>query len=225
MVKKTSTAFNAKSQSVDHRSADFSYNRKNNHKNQTIFLLFDGLFREYTGCPNAYYASAIESKGGLATYGWVVVQDHIAIGNGYGAHNNFIGATSNAGEYFGLIHGLEALLDMGLNNHKIVIRGDSKTVIEQMQYQARVSSPALVPVFDHAQILAAQFSNLRWHWVPRKYNKASDRLTRRALKQYRMYANQNFFSRHQYQPSKTISEECENPLFGLDVFNTQVEYA
>lgn len=225
MKKHSSYSRVAKNRSVDQLSTDFYFNDGKARRSKTIFLLFDGLYRVCSGCTNAYYTPVNEGEAGLATYGWIVVKDHVMVGQGYGAHNNFIEATSNAGEYFGLIHGLEALLDMGFKDKKIVVRGDSKTVIEQMQYHARVSSPAILPIFDHAQALASQFTQLRWHWVPRKYNKASDRLTRRALKQYRMYANQNFFQRHHYQPSETIGAECENPLFDLNVFNTKAGYA
>ncbi len=224
MTKHRATTIDFNFRPANGKSAGFFISETQPYHNKTIYLHFDGLYRENSPYPGLQDADVDHGRSGLVTYGWLIIKDRRIAAHGFGAHKNFIGATSNAGEYFGLIHGLEALRDMGLEHKKIVIRGDSKTVIEQMQYRARVSSPAIMPVFNHAQLLAAHFSALRWHWIPRKFNKASDRLTRKALKQYRIYASQNILEQH-YQTNRTIDEECENPVFDLNVFNTQIEYA
>lgn len=212
------------SKSVDRKSTDFLVNHRKGRSRRQVCLLFDGLYRTCSPGPNAYYPRMSKRHHGLVTYGWMIQENHRIIGQGFGAHNNFIGATSNAAEYFALIHGLEALLDLGYEKRKILIRGDSKTVIEQMQHLAGVSSESVMPIFEHAQTLAAQFHHLKWHWVPRKYNKASDKLTRKALKQYRYFANQDHLEEHSRKIARTVAEECRNPLFDLNVYNPQQVY-
>jgi ribonuclease HI len=224
MAKHRATTIDFKFWPVNGKSTDFFISETEPHYDKTIYLHFDGLYRKNSPKTGLRDAEAGYCGCGLVTYGWMIIKYPRIAAHGLGAHKNFIGATSNAGEYFGLIHGLEALLDMGFEHKKIVVRGDSKTVIEQMQHQARVSSPAILPVYDHAQSLAGHFAGLRWQWIPRKYNSASDQLARKALKQYRMFASQNILDKY-YQKNMTIVEECENPLFDLNVFNTQIEYA
>jgi ribonuclease HI len=210
--------------SVDRKSTDFFISKSKGKSRRQVLLLFDGLYRSCSPMPNGYYPPMHESHNGLITYGWMIEEDHRIIGKGFGAHNNFISATSNAAEYFALIHGLEALLDMGYEKRKILIRGDSRTVIDQMQYSVSVSSASIRPVFEHAQTLAAQFHHLKWHWIPRKYNKASDRLTRKALKQYRYFANQDYLEKRNGMTTNTVAEECRNPLFDLNIYNPRQVY-
>jgi ribonuclease HI len=92
-------------------------------------------------------------------------------------------------EYLGLIEGLEALIDLHATRQTVIICGDAKSIIEQMQGIASVSSSSIRPLYRRARKLARQFHNLQWSWSPRRYNQTADSLTRRALRQIRSNPN------------------------------------
>jgi ribonuclease HI len=145
-------------------------------------LHFDGLFR----C--VYKDDSLQA--GVMCYGWVIDHNHTPVAHGYGGFARSCHATSNGAEYLALIEGLEALLDMGVQNQRIKIFGDAKTVIQQMQGLSGVSSPGILPLHRRATQLSASFSRLKWNWAPRNENKAADLLSRRALHNIRTNRNE-----------------------------------
>jgi len=144
-----------------------------------ITLHFDGLYRKVTAKDD------LSSEAGLMCYGWLISRDGIIIGRGHGGYARNKDATSNVAEYLAMIEGLEALLDMGLEKEAIEVIGDARSIIEQMQGTACVSSPRVRPLYQRASRIARRFPNLRWTWAPRRYNHEADQLTRRALRQIR----------------------------------------
>jgi ribonuclease HI len=119
-------------------------------------------------------------------YGWLIYQEKRVVAHGQGGFVNGRTASSNGAEYLGLIEGLEALLDMGLRDEPVLIMGDAKTIIEQMQGMAEVKSIRVKPLHKRASRLTRQFSGLLWQWSPRRENRAADILSRRALQQIHM---------------------------------------
>jgi ribonuclease HI len=140
-------------------------------------LRFDGLFR---GLPGGASATA---GAGFMSYGWLIFMDDQIIARGHGVFARRTDATSNVAEYLGLIEGLEALSDLGLQKHTIVVCGDAKSIIEQMQGTAMVVSQRMKPLYRRAKQLAAHCPNLVWSWTPRRMNREADLLTRRAIRQ------------------------------------------
>ena len=136
-------------------------------------LRFDGLFR------SANDNGSLQA--GLMCYGWLIFHNNAEIAHGHGGFARSHHATSNGAEYLALIEGLEALIDMGVQDKRIKIFGDAKTVIQQMQGLVGVSSPGIIPLHKRAMKLAALLPRLRWAWEPRSENKAADLLSRRAL--------------------------------------------
>jgi ribonuclease HI len=136
-------------------------------------LEFDGLFRNTDG---------EHSSAGIMCYGWRILRGKRVIAHGHGTFARSQNANSNIAEYLALVEGLEALLDMGVNHERVVVCGDAKSVIHQMQGVASVSSPAVKPLHTRAARLARHFSHLRWQWLPRKHNRGADLLSRHALK-------------------------------------------
>lgn len=206
------------------KSTDLYFKKERNKTRSSIVLAFDGLYRDRSRRPEAVYYPMYGSSG-LITYGWMVGAGDLILGQGYGAHINYTGATSNAAEYFALIHGLESLIDMGFQRKRIIIRGDSKTVIEQMQGIVQVSSLSVIPLYRFALDLSRKFFHIQWQWVPRKYNKAPDHLTRKALKQYRLHIDHFGLNDILLQGEKTFEEECRNPLFDLNIYNQRLKFA
>jgi ribonuclease HI len=144
-----------------------------------LTLQFDGLFR---GAPHEMH---LGDNAGFMCYGWVIIQDHIVIARGHGGYARRKDASSNVAEYLALVEGLEALLDMDVSREVILVRGDAKSVIEQMEGRATVSASSIKPLHRKARKLAKRFQHIHWSWTPRRYNHTADALTRRALRQIR----------------------------------------
>jgi ribonuclease HI len=136
-------------------------------------LEFDGLFRN---------ADENNTSAGIMCYGWRVLRGKREIAHGHGTFARGSCANSNIAEYLALLEGLEALLDMGATSERILVCGDAKSVINQVQGVAGVSSVSIKPLHSRAMRLAHRFSNLRWQWLPRKQNRGADLLSRHALK-------------------------------------------
>jgi ribonuclease HI len=144
-----------------------------------LTLQFDGLFR---GAPQDLHLS---DDAGFMCYGWVILRDGMVIARGHGGYVCAQDASSNVAEYLGLIEGIEALLDMRATKELIVICGDAKSVIEQMQGRACVSASSIKPHYRRANKLVHHFHRILWTWTPRRNNHTADSLTRRALRQIR----------------------------------------
>jgi ribonuclease HI len=134
-------------------------------------LHFDGLFR-----------TAIKaSQAGIMCFGWLLQENSSLIAYSYGATARGIDATSNLAEYLGLIDGLEAMLDIGVEYDNKIIYGDAKVVIDQIAGKAKISAPRIFPFYERVCRFAFQINPIEWCWIPRKQNKAADLLSRRAL--------------------------------------------
>lgn len=142
-------------------------------------LRFDGLFRSVKD------PDVTDGCAGVMCIGWLVTERGRLIAHGYGALGRGVDATSNIAEYLALIDGLQALQDMGAAETPVRILGDAKAVIDQMRGSCKVSTERVFPLYDQASRLAASLTVIAWEWVPRKKNKAADKLSRLALRQFR----------------------------------------
>lgn len=144
-----------------------------------LTLEFDGLFR---GAPKELH---LGDDAGFMCYGWVILRDGALIARGHGGYARARGASSNVAEYLGLIEGLEALRDLLDSRETVLVYGDAKSIIEQMEGVASVSASSIKPLHRKARSLARRFKNIQYAWTPRRNNLAADALTRRALRQIR----------------------------------------
>ncbi len=94
--------------------------------------------------------------------------------------SKFIGtATNNVAEYFALVSGLEGAYELN-PEARILVRMDSKLVIEQMAGRWKIKHPDM-------QILGARVQKLvtgkqiRWQWIPREENSRADALANKAM--------------------------------------------
>jgi ribonuclease HI len=142
-----------------------------------LTLEFDGLYREVS---RDFH---LKSGAGFMCYGWVILRDKSVIARGHGGYVRGQNASSNVAEYLALIEGLEALLDMAAEEEFVLIKGDAKSVIDQMQGYALVSASSIKPLYRRARRLLSQFRRAYLSWTPRRFNQDADRLTRRALQQ------------------------------------------
>lgn len=152
-----------------------------------ITLFFDGLCMP-------------KNPGGVATYGYVIYSDGKKLKEGWG----FVGAgmfgddvTNNVAEYFAIIKGLESALSMG-HPDAILIKGDSRLVIEQLSGRYAVRSPRLNELHRRAKELLGMFKSVSLEWVPRGENSEADALSRRAFNEFvrkHRVEYENFYSR------------------------------
>ena len=142
-----------------------------------LTLQFDGLYR---GAP---YDLHLQGSAGFLCYGWVIWRSGTVIARGHGGYIRGKDASSNVAEYLALIEGMEALIDMGAQEDFVLISGDAKSIIEQMQGEAMVSAESIKPFYRKARKLAERFTRASWQWAPRRFNQQADALTRRALRQ------------------------------------------
>ncbi len=170
-----------------------------------LTLRFDGLYRQIEG------ESAKNSRAGFMCYGWIIIKNSRIVAHGYGACASNHNASSNTAEYLALIDGLDALVDMGVRHELIMVMGDAKSVIEQMNGAAAVNAAASRTLYRRAKQLEREFSRLSWCWTPRQFNKAADLLTRRAMSQAQK--DMQAFLDHSLAPA--LPKDRTAPIKGL----------
>jgi len=145
---------------------------------------------EYIPNIEVYYDGLCEpvNPNGIATYGFVIYDnrspsDRVRIYDGCG----FVGAgclgddvTNNVAEYTALIRALEWLVDNGMVDRQVEVKGDSQLTIRQLNGIYMVRSPRIIPLYRRAIELTEEFSEIRFIWIPREYNEEADSLSRRA---------------------------------------------
>ena len=95
-------------------------------------------------------------------------------------------ATNNVAEYEAVLRGLTKLRDEFLPEHlssaKVIVKMDSKLVIEQLKGNYKVKHPNLVPRYlEVKNIIARSFPTVEFIHVPRELNKDADALANRAM--------------------------------------------
>lgn len=89
--------------------------------------------------------------------------------------------SSNLAEYAGLIIALERLKQFGYADREIVVKSDSQLAVLQMQGKWKIKQGLYVDFAHRAKLLAAEFKNLSFEWIPREYNEICDSLAGNAL--------------------------------------------
>ncbi len=100
---------------------------------------------------------------------------------------DFLGvATNNIAEYEAVLRGLQKLRDEYLPEHlkesHVIIKMDSKLVIEQLKGNYKVKHPNLTPRYlEVKNIIARSFPSVEFVHVPRELNKDADALANKAM--------------------------------------------
>jgi ribonuclease HI len=92
-------------------------------------------------------------------------------------------ATNNVAEYTGIIKALEWLSENNLYNEKILVRGDSQLVINQIKRNWKVKAPTIIPLYQMARSLKSKFRNIEIEWISREKNKEADKLSNKAYRE------------------------------------------
>jgi ribonuclease HI len=144
-------------------------------QDETIYLNFDGLCEP-------------RNPGGIATYGVIIRKGkvHLLEDNGLAISEPWSHeASNNVAEYSALIRGLEWLKNHKMLDSKVVVRGDSSLVINQLRGTFKVKAIRIVELFKRAKELLNEFKDLRIEWVDRSQNKEADLLSRIAYARFK----------------------------------------
>jgi ribonuclease HI len=88
-------------------------------------------------------------------------------------------ATNNVAEWTGLVTGLEAALELGVDD--LSVRLDSELVVKQISGAYRVKHEGLIPLHAKAKMLLRKFARVDVQHVRRKENAAADALVNQVL--------------------------------------------
>jgi ribonuclease HI len=77
-----------------------------------------------------------------------------------------------------LTSALEWLLENNLAREEVVVKSDSKMLINQMAGKWKVRKGVYLPKHKEAKGLSSKFYKINYKWVPREQNKAADKLSR-----------------------------------------------
>ena len=114
---------------------------------------------------------------GPAAYGYVLEADD---GTVLDARGEAIGvATNNVAEYRGLLAGLAAAIERGVDELEVV--SDSELVVKQMRGEYKVKNETLRDLVDQANALESRFRRVTYTAVRREHNELADRLVNEAL--------------------------------------------
>jgi ribonuclease HI len=91
-------------------------------------------------------------------------------------------ATNNVAEYRAAIAGLARAAQMGAN--RVVLRSDSRLLIEQLAGRFRVKNPTLVRLHSEARAILSGFEDVQLEHVPRELNREADRLANAGVDQW-----------------------------------------
>lgn len=88
-------------------------------------------------------------------------------------------ATNNVAEYRAAIEGLRLAAERGA--HTVLLRSDSRLLVEQLSGRFRVKAPTLQRLHDEARKLLARFERVKIEHVPREFNTEADRLANEGI--------------------------------------------
>jgi len=89
--------------------------------------------------------------------------------------------SNNVAEYMSLVRGLEWLIANKYQNEQIIVRGDSQLVIMQMSGEWRAKGGMYYHAYKLAAMLAEEFTDITYEWIPRVENDEADQLSRTVL--------------------------------------------
>lgn len=147
------------------------------HQHDYLLLNVDG------GCES-------KNPGGVATCGWVIFdpKQNVLIDDYRVVKDGGPLATNNYAEYCALGLALRWLKDQNWRG-KILIRGDSKLLVEQVNGRWKCKAEHLIPLRDRIWQLLEEMelclgNNCTFEWVPREDNAYADELTNLAYRKH-----------------------------------------
>lgn len=120
------------------------------------------------------------NPGGHGSWGAVVRVNGVSVWQDGGYCGSGSKISNNVAEYQGLIAAVTKAIDF---DGDIVVRGDSKLVIMQMQGKWKARGGLYLPFYEEAKALVNEHrKRLKFQWVPRDENAVCDELSKKVLK-------------------------------------------
>ena len=91
-------------------------------------------------------------------------------------------ATNNVAEYTAVLEGLRRARELGATD--VLLRSDSKLLIEQLAGRFRVKNPTLQRLHTEVRAMARAFATISYEHVPREANKEADRMANRGVDEW-----------------------------------------
>jgi probable phosphoglycerate mutase len=91
-------------------------------------------------------------------------------------------STNNVAEYTAALEGLKRAAKLG--GRKVVLRSDSRLLIEQLSGRWRVKNPTLIRLHEEIRGLLGKFQSVTFEHVPRELNRTADRLANRGVDEW-----------------------------------------
>jgi ribonuclease HI len=91
-------------------------------------------------------------------------------------------ATNNVAEYTAALEGLRLAAEHGAG--EVLVRSDSRLLVEQLSGRFRVKNPTLVRLHTEVRRLAAGFDKVAFEHVPRELNSEADGLANRGVDEW-----------------------------------------
>ncbi len=135
-----------------------------------ITAYFDGLCYPKNPC-------------GIAAYGYTIYKDGELLHKGFRAVGEGSGMTNNVAEYEGLLAALSWIKDNGIDD-KVVVRGDSQLVINQVSGRWQVKSRTSSKYVPEIKEIMKEM-DVALEWIPREKNVEADELSRVAYERYK----------------------------------------
>jgi probable phosphoglycerate mutase len=91
-------------------------------------------------------------------------------------------ATNNVAEYTAALEGLRRAKELGATD--VLLRSDSKLLVEQLSGRFRVKNPTLQRLHTEVRATAKAFAGVSYEHVPREQNKEADRLANQGVDEW-----------------------------------------
>ncbi|OWZ12132.1 hypothetical protein PHMEG_00014752, partial [Phytophthora megakarya] len=124
------------------------------------------------------------------------------------------GVTTNDAEYFRLLKGLAMALERGIQD--IVVVGDSRIVIQQVQGLINFNQPNLQRRLADCETLKKRFQMVRLVHMKREFNQAADYLTSKPLVPGASWTVQDDLEKRHLELVSKIGEQLVKPSEGTD---------
>ena len=90
-------------------------------------------------------------------------------------------ATNNVAEYSGLILGLATIVENHTDIRKLLVKGDSRLIINQMKGSFKVHNDTLKELHKEASGLASSLDDIQYMWVAREENSEADAIADKCI--------------------------------------------
>jgi len=127
---------------------------------------------------------------GVATYGYVIFRGQSLIDGGYGIVGIGDKFTNNIAEYHALYKLVRVIKDSAVDGESIVIKGDSRLVINQTTGKWHINNEEFLKYIDKIRYNIKDI-DVMFVWIPREENTYADNLTKIAYNEYIMKEMEN----------------------------------